>query len=311
MGIEEAHALGPWRHNLVAEDVPGAVAGMELIMSGKESHAEYVYRMADASGRTKYFKVFASEVAYDNQLAVMETLFDVTEYAHAAERQLAAIAHELRTPLNIVRLTASVLERIDPSDPKFMKLLNRIAPNAERMAETIETLMALARAEHDINKEHVNLTKMAYMTMERLMQQDPKRNVQYSIQDGVEASGDKSLLGVVLTNLLGNAWKYTSRITDGPALIEFGCRPYNGNDTSHSGDWAYFVRDNGAGFDPATAQNLFGFGQRLHSEQQFKGNGIGLNTVKKIIECHGGKIWAEGAVGKGATFYFTLPLGQS
>ncbi|MEE9200614.1 MAG: ATP-binding protein, partial [Candidatus Brocadiales bacterium] len=125
----------------------------------------------------------------------------------------------------------------------------------------------------------------------------PGRNVEFVVADGLMAYGDEGLLQLVLTNLLGNAWKFTGKIAN--PRIEFG-------KTEHEGKTAYFVRDNGAGFDMSYADKLFGAFQRLHAHTEFEGTGIGLATVQRIINRHGGHVWAEGELGKGATFYFTL-----
>jgi len=126
----------------------------------------------------------------------------------------------------------------------------------------------------------------------------PDRRVTFVIAEGVSGRGDPRLLRIVLENLLGNAWKYTGKHPT--AHIEFGA-------TTHDGEFAPFVRDDGAGFDMAYADKLFGAFQRLHAAKQFEGTGIGLATVLRIIRRHGGRVWAEGAVARGATFYFTLP----
>jgi light-regulated signal transduction histidine kinase (bacteriophytochrome) len=138
---------------------------------------------------------------------------------------------------------------------------------------------------------------VAGRVIDTLRARSPDRSVAVSIQPGVTATGDPNLLRVVLDNLLGNAWKYTGQTAD--ARVEFGM-------TEQDGERAYFVRDNGAGYDPAYADKLFEPFQRLHRPDEFDGHGIGLATVRRVVARHGGRTWAEGAVGKGATVYFTL-----
>ncbi len=145
--------------------------------------------------------------------------------------------------------------------------------------------------------ERVDLSAMAATVIEELSKTEPERRVNVSITPGVEAVADPRLLRVAMENLLGNAWKYTSR-TDA-ACIEFGVE-------EQGGKTVYFVRDNGAGFDMAYAGQLFLPFHRLHKSTEFPGIGIGLATVERIILRHGGRIWAQGAAGEGATFYFTL-----
>jgi light-regulated signal transduction histidine kinase (bacteriophytochrome) len=147
--------------------------------------------------------------------------------------------------------------------------------------------------------EPLDLSQIAETIIERLHSAEPGRNVAWIIAPGLSVSADKALLQTLLENLLGNAWKYSSKTQS--AQIEFGAR--QGQD----GQVVYFVRDNGAGFDMRYAKKLFGAFQRLHRNDEFQGHGIGLATVKKIVEHHGGRIWAESEVGKGATFYFTVP----
>ncbi|HTL99378.1 MAG TPA: ATP-binding protein, partial [Holophagaceae bacterium] len=144
----------------------------------------------------------------------------------------------------------------------------------------------------------VDLTAAAKAVIADLRQQDPGRAVTTRVQEGLAATGDLHLLRIALDNLLGNAWKYSSRTES--ARIEVGA--------AETGEGrAFFVKDNGAGFDMAYAHKLFGVFQRLHSAEEFPGTGIGLATVSRIIHRHGGRIWAKGEAGKGATFYFTLP----
>jgi light-regulated signal transduction histidine kinase (bacteriophytochrome) len=140
---------------------------------------------------------------------------------------------------------------------------------------------------------------MAQKIISDLVKDEPKRKVKVTIAPNMSANGDKNLLGLVLQNLLGNAWKYTGKTAE--PRIEMGI-------VEHNGKQAYFVRDNGVGFDMAYANKLFQPFQRLHNASEFAGTGIGLATVQRIIRRHGGEVWAEGKVGEGATFYFTLNI---
>jgi light-regulated signal transduction histidine kinase (bacteriophytochrome) len=143
----------------------------------------------------------------------------------------------------------------------------------------------------------VDLSALAESIAAGLHEAEPQRRVEFAIASGVVAQGDADLLRVVLENLLGNAWKFTSKQAEG--RVEFGVGEVDGTA-------AYYVRDDGAGFDMAYVDKLFGAFQRLHRVSEFEGTGIGLATVQRIIHRHGGRVWAEGAVGEGATFYFTL-----
>jgi light-regulated signal transduction histidine kinase (bacteriophytochrome) len=167
------------------------------------------------------------------------------------------------------------------------------------MAQLIDDMLELSRLTRvSMRRESVNLSELAESITAELKKAQPKRHVEVSIAPGLVAYGDAKLLRVVLENLLDNAWKFTAKIPQ--ARIEGGI-------TKHDGREAYFVRDNGAGFDMAYADKLFVPFQRLHRTTEFPGTGIGLATVKRLIHRHGGEVWAEGEVGKGATFYFTLP----
>jgi light-regulated signal transduction histidine kinase (bacteriophytochrome) len=144
----------------------------------------------------------------------------------------------------------------------------------------------------------VDLSALAQTVARELQEQEPTRHVDWQITPDINAYGDPNLLRIVLVNLLGNAWKYTGHRP--VACIEFGV-------THQDGETVYFVRDNGAGFDMAYANKLFIPFQRLHTDEEFPGTGIGLTIVQRIIHRHGGRVWAEGTVDEGATFYFTLP----
>ncbi|MGH2399567.1 MAG: sensor histidine kinase, partial [bacterium] len=181
--------------------------------------------------------------------------------------------------------------------------LERIRAAAQRMALLIDDLLSLSRlVRAELRREPIDLTGMAREIVTELQQSQPDRKVEVVIGDGMRTLGDVNLLRAALQNLIGNAWKFTGRRDR--ARVEVGTMHQNGERT-------FFVRDNGAGFDMSYAGKLFGAFQRLHGAADFPGTGIGLATVQRIIHRHGGHIWAEGEVEKGATFYFTLPLEEA
>jgi light-regulated signal transduction histidine kinase (bacteriophytochrome) len=170
---------------------------------------------------------------------------------------------------------------------------------SQEMAQLIDDVLQLARVTRsEMRKELVNLSELAAGVVADLQKTERRPQLTVTIEAGLSAQGDKRLLRIVLANLLGNAWKFTSRRKD--AEIVFG-------EAQQNGETFYFVRDNGAGFDMTYANKLFGAFQRLHTAGEFEGTGIGLATVQRIIHRHGGRVWAEGQINKGATFYFALP----
>jgi PAS domain S-box-containing protein len=254
----------------------------------------------------------ASKVARDisDRKRAEEAVARAKEAAETANRELEAfsysVAHDLRAPLRgIDGFSQALLEDYSAKlDEDGQRHLRRVRESAQHMAQLIESLLSLARVTRgDMRRERVDLSALARTTAERLKAAQPDRNVEFLIGEALAATGDSRLLGIVLDNLLGNAWKFTR---DQPkACIEFAC-------TRQDGESVFFVRDNGAGFDMAFASKLFGVFQRLHTSQEFEGSGIGLATVQRIIRRHDGRIWAEGKVASGATFYFTLDeRGQS
>jgi light-regulated signal transduction histidine kinase (bacteriophytochrome) len=167
------------------------------------------------------------------------------------------------------------------------------------MAQLIDDLLNLSRVTRtEMRRGEVDLSALAGEVAENLRKAEPSRDAEIVVAPGLRASGDARLLRVVLVNLLDNAWKFTRKKPQ--ARIEFGL-------ADKDGEQAYFVRDDGAGFDMAYAGKLFGAFQRLHTTGEFEGTGIGLASVQRIVRRHGGRVWAEGAVERGATFYFTLP----
>jgi two-component system, sensor histidine kinase and response regulator len=211
-----------------------------------------------------------------------------------------AVSHDLRAPLRrIDSFSRAVLEsqgeRLDEVGQKF---LGRVREASQQMSQLIDDVLYLSRVTRAELRDHeVDLSELAGLILSRLQEAEPARRAELKIRPGVVVSGDGQLLRIALENLLQNAWKFTAKEPE--ARIEFGV-------TQTSGEPTYFIRDNGAGFDMTYAARLFGPFQRLHSQDEFSGSGIGLATVQRIIHRHGGKVWAEGLVGQGATFYFTL-----
>jgi light-regulated signal transduction histidine kinase (bacteriophytochrome) len=185
-------------------------------------------------------------------------------------------------------------------DETGKRYLQRVRESAQRMAHLIDDLLALSRVTRAVvSPEKVDLGAIAQQTIARLQRAEPQRTVTVTIPTGLDDHGDARLLGIAFDNLLSNAWKFTAHAA--APEISVGALHSDNEGT------VYFVRDNGVGFDMTYADKLFGTFQRLHSPGEFSGMGIGLASSQRIISRHGGRIWAEGAVGKGATFFFTLP----
>jgi PAS domain S-box-containing protein len=211
-----------------------------------------------------------------------------------------SISHDLRAPLRSINgFSHALLEEyghlIDETGHDY---LQRVRAASQHMSQLIDDLLRLSRLTRgEMTREMVNLSRLAHEIAGDLQQHDPERQITWVIEERVVAEGDARLLHVILENLLENAWKFTSKQTR--ARIEFGY-------TKVVDKPVYYVRDNGAGFDMAYADKLFGAFQRLHAVGEFEGTGIGLATVQRVVRRHGGRVWAEGVEGKGATFYFSL-----
>jgi signal transduction histidine kinase/HAMP domain-containing protein len=234
-----------------------------------------------------------------------DELMQLTSVLQTANQELEAfsysVSHDLRSPLQSITSFSQMLweDYGDALDAQGQDYLKRIRMATQRMAELIDALLQLARITRvELSRKPLDLTALARAITEELRRKEPARAVEFILAKGLTATGDERLLGVVLENLLGNAWKFTAKREQ--ARIEVGSL------TQPDRGLIFFVRDNGAGFDMAYAQRLFGAFERLHPMSDFPGTGIGLATVQRIIHRHGGHIWAEGAVDQGATFYFTL-----
>ena len=211
-----------------------------------------------------------------------------------------SVSHDLRAPLrSIDGFSAALVEDYGETiDAEGKNYLNRIRSNSQTMADLIDGLLTLSRLTRtEMRRETVNLSDNAADIMLQMRERDPQRQVKVDIAPNLITQGDGRLLRNVLENLLGNSWKFTAKTEN--AHIEFGS-------LLQEGQTVYFVRDNGAGFDMTYANKLFGAFQRLHGAKEYEGTGIGLATVQRIVRRHGGRIWAEGQVGVGATFFFTL-----
>ncbi len=222
----------------------------------------------------------------------------------SANKELEAfsysVSHDLRAPLRSIHSFSQIVldEYADKLDEEGAKYLRRVRAGAQNMGQLIDDLLNLSRLSRaPLRREVVSLSAIALKTLDDSRSRDPDRQVRVQVATGVQASCDARLLQVVLNNLLGNAWKFSSKRED--ARLEFGAM-------EQEGGMVYFVRDNGAGFDMAYAAQLFAPFQRLHNTSEFEGTGVGLATVQRIIHRHGGRIWAESSVGNGAVFYFTL-----
>ena len=222
----------------------------------------------------------------------------------AANKELEAfsysVSHDLRAPLRgIDGFSLALLEDYgDKLDEDGRDYLHRVRAATQRMGTLIDDLLNLARVTRtEMRLEKADLGVIARSVAAELKRTQPDRKAQFQIEERLDTFVDSHLIRITLENLLGNAWKFTSKRE--VACIEFGR-------TDCDGRPAYYVRDNGAGFDPAYAERLFGAFQRLHDSSDFPGTGVGLATVQRIIHRHGGRIWAESAVDQGATFYFTL-----
>ncbi len=292
----------------------------------RESVAQPIVELAQTAQkvtRDKDYSIRMAQVRHNDELAVLVDSFNEmlkelqkshdeleqrvqerTRELLAANRELEvfsySVSHDLRGPLDSLNGFAYVLLKQYGAklDDQARELIEDIRSSGQRMTELIDDLLNLSRVTTSaMRTDKVDLAAMARVFMEELCRSEPSRQVEFVAPEHEEAIGDPHLLRIVIENLLRNAWKYTSHHLS--ARIELGRQEDGGRPV-------YFVKDDGSGFDPKSANRLFKPFQRLHSTDEFAGNGIGLATVKRIIQKHGGEIWAEGEVEQGACFYFTL-----
>ena len=285
---------------------------------GQILHFDTVRRRKDGSSVEVSVTISPVRDTAGNVIGISKVARDVTgrrrterelarakEAAEAASRELEAfsysVAHDLRAPLRGMNGFARILldQYKDEFDAEGQDCLNEIMLNANRMGALIDALLSLSRVtRNEPHRQVVDLSLLARETLSSLASQDANRKVETVVQDHLAACIDPALASILFHNLLGNAWKFTSNTAD--ARITVGALESNG-------ERVFYVRDNGAGFDMAYAQKLFSPFQRLHSNQEFPGTGIGLATVQRVVRRHGGRIWAESTPNTGATFFFSIP----
>jgi signal transduction histidine kinase len=265
-------------------------------------------RQQDQRIRRQLRKLTERDELIRRQLEELDRLAQLSrqwaEELEQANRELEtfsySVSHDLRAPLRAIDgFSAALLtEQSDRLDDKGRSYLLRVRAATARMSDLIDDLLALARISRvPLERQPVSLTQIAQDVVGELRRRDPERQVQLSVEDGLTVSADRRLVTIALENLLGNAWKFTARRSE--AHLGMGRMTRDGETT-------FYVRDDGAGFDPIYTGRLFEPFQRLHSVSEFEGTGIGLATVKRIVSRHGGRIWVEAAIDRGATFFFTL-----
>lgn len=243
---------------------------------------------------------YTSELNTELELRVIERTQQLAAINTELEAFNYSVSHDLRAPLrSIDGFSAALLEDFADDLPNTAKsYLERVRAAAQRMGHLIDDLLGLSRLTRiEMVFEEVDLSAQAEIVVAELRQADPQREIEVSIQEGMTAHCDSHLSRILLENLIGNAWKFTKRV-DAPK-ITVGVETVDGVE-------AFFVRDNGAGFEMAYVARLFGAFERLHSVTEFEGTGIGLAIVQRIINRHGGRVWAQGKIGEGAVFYFLL-----
>ena len=278
------------------EPVPFLVVGRRVILDGKP----HIVGVGTDLTERKFAERAIKRLNTELERRVAERTSQLSAALNELESFSYSVSHDLRAPLRAIEGYSAILgsDYGDKLDDEAKELLRRVRAAVHRMGQLIDDLLTLSRVSRkELERRPVDLTLLAQVICEELRQQDPEREVRVDIAPHLQVEGDPSLMRTVLENLLGNAWKFTGRV-EHPA-IRFEA-------TRHEGVDAFVIRDNGAGFDMRYRENLFRPFQRLHSDREFPGTGIGLATVARIVRRHGGEVWAEGEVSQGASLYFSI-----
>ena len=272
--------------------VVGLVSGEIAVLDGEERLLSLIKDITGQKRAAEEIEVLHTDLAARAlELEIANEELEAFSYT---------VSHDLRKPLTAINGYCQILLEMCGGElnPQCQGFLQEIVGGAVRMSALIDTILEFSRVSHsELYRTTVDLSALAEAAVEELKTAAPERRAQISFAQGLVDNGDANLLRVVLENLVGNAWKYTAQKDE--TVIEFGA-------LEAEGKIAYFVRDNGVGFDGANAEKLFTAFHRQPGTQQFNGFGIGLATVERIVKRHGGRVWAEGDTGKGASFYFTL-----
>ena len=277
----------------------------QVLIHNKHLESQVEQRTATLTKEITERKQAQSEILRLNA-SLEERVQQRTTQLQAANQELEAfsysVSHDLRSPLNTIHGFSNLLGKeiaATETSERCKHYLARIIAGTKQMSELIDALLSLAQVSRtSLRRQKVNLSALAQTLLNGYREREPDRVVQFDVEPELMVEGDPHLLRDVLENLLGNAWKFSAK----QARAEIALGHKKGDD----GETVYFVRDNGAGFDMAYSEKLFGAFQRLHTVSEFVGTGIGLATVQRIIMRHGGKVWAKSAPEHGATFYFTL-----
>ena len=304
----------PWREQAIKRGYASSIV-FPLIAGDKAFAAVTIYSKETdpfTENEVKLLTELADNVAYGIRVmrikgaqkkaedALKQSNSELAEVNRELESFVYSASHDLRAPLRHIASFAdlAVKQYSERLDEKGKSYLSRICNSAAKMTGIIDDLLRLSRvSRQEVQLVMVDLSKMVFDIIAELREADPGRNVEAIIQEGLIVRADRRLMEVAFSNLVENAWKYTSKTVK--ARIEFGAIAQNG-------ETVYYLRDNGAGFDQKLADRMFWPFHRLHTTSEFEGTGVGLAIVERVINRHGGKIWAEGEVGKGATVYIKL-----
>jgi signal transduction histidine kinase len=277
-------------------EVSGRGIGLDVVREAEDEtrhiRMELLQRELEATEASVAKEIAETRAALIEELGFKNKELEAFSYS---------VSHDLSAPLRSIDGFSQLLleEYSDKLDATGQEYVQRVRAAAQRMGELIDDMLALSRVGRaELSRTQVNLSDVARLEAAEFAQSEPGRSVECDIEDGLVVQADRRLIQIVFENLLGNAWEYTGKVA--AARIEVRAEPRHDN-------LVYMVCDNGVGFDMAYAFKLFTPFVRLHSNDDFPGTGIGLATVQRIIERHGGRVWAEGAVGLGATVYFTIP----